>query len=130
MTTVTSFDNVEDMFAHIDSQREAADSRVEGWQEKLTYGDYFIYYERSIGVVIYGFIETLEDDEDKELYAEPHMKHYRPTRCYSRMCPEGEYGDVHVSSVDMIVSKDTFEKARQQNWPSDLTDVVGLVNFQ
>jgi len=126
---VTAFKNVEDMMAHINSQREAADSRVGNWQKDLKEGDCFIRYERSIGIVIYGVVETLED-EDKELYNMPHMKHFRPTRCYSCMCPEGEYGDIHVSNVNIIISKKIFEKAKALRWPNELADVARLVDIQ
>jgi len=130
MTTITSFTNVEDMLEHIGKQRQNADQRVADWQATIKTGDCFLRYERSLGVVIYGYIEEIKDEEDKQLYKEPHMKYFRPTRCFSIMCPEGKYGDVHVSSIDMIVSKETFEKAKNNDWPNDLGEVVDLVDLQ
>jgi hypothetical protein len=127
---ITAFNSFGDMMNHIAAQKDAADARVESWQEDLKEGDCFIRYEHSIGVVIYGVVEALEYDEDKELYAEPHMKNFRPTRCYSYMCPEGEYGDVHVCSVSMIIPKSIFETAKQLGWPSRMGDVAALVDIQ
>ena len=34
-----------------------------------------------------------------EGYQEAHLRHYRFCRCFSVACPEGEVGDVHVSTV-------------------------------
>lgn len=129
MNKVTAFDNFDDMMAHINEERNAADGRVEDWQAALKEDDCFIRYEPSINAVIYGVVEAIYK-EDEKLYAEPHMKHFRPTRCFSFMCPEGEYGDVHVSSVSVIISKEVFEKAKQCGWPSDLDFVRKLVDFQ
>jgi hypothetical protein len=61
-----------------------------------------------------------EEEQDEyqsilELYNEPHMKLYRFTRSFSSVCPGGELGDIHLSTVRKI-SKEEFEKAREEGW--------------
>jgi len=51
-----------------------------------------------------------------EGYTEAHLRHYRFCRCYSVGCPEGELGDVHVSTVLCLVSRAFFEALRQVGW--------------
>jgi len=47
------------------------------------------------GFLVFG--EVLEG------YPEGRLQHYRFCRCYSVACPEGELGDVHVSTIRCIV---------------------------
>jgi len=51
-----------------------------------------------------------------EGYTEAHLRHYRFCRCHSVVCPEGEVGDVHVSTVLCRVSRAFFEAMRQAGW--------------
>ena len=51
-----------------------------------------------------------------EGYTEAHLRHYRFCRCHSVACPEGELGDVHVSTVLCLVSRAFFEAMRQEGW--------------
>jgi len=54
-------------------------------------------------------------------------------RCHSVACPEGELGDVHVSTVRCRISRRFLEQMRQAGWameappasPSDNSDVEG-----
>ena len=69
-------------------------------------------------LTIYGEIIESPFEQDREIFAQPHMKHYRLSRCFSVACPEGEIGDVHVSSIRSLLEKETFELARRSHWPS------------
>jgi hypothetical protein len=68
-------------------------------------------------------VEDLEEDEIDEYdgildsYAQPHMRYYRFTRSFSKACPKGELGDVHLAAVTRQITKDEFETARQAEWP-------------
>jgi hypothetical protein len=51
-----------------------------------------------------------------EGYPEGRPQHYRFCRCFSVVCPEGELGDVHVSTVRCIMSRGLFERLKEQGW--------------
>jgi hypothetical protein len=109
--------DIDEFFEAEKQNRETADSHVEHWQEGLKAGDHFIRVHHDL--IIYGKVEGIKYKEDREVYAQPHMKHYRPTRCYSAICPDGEYGDIHVSTVSTKISPTQFNLAAQMGWPSD-----------
>lgn len=72
--------------------------------------------------------EEMEDEYKYEanLYLEPHMKHYRFSRTYSVLCPDGELGDVHVSTLTRIPSS-VFETARTLKWNVSLGLLWGMI---
>jgi len=125
---IRSFSNLDDLFSAMDADRGHADLKVEPWQENLKPGDFFLRIVD--GVYIYGEVldpalptwenaseEDLEElRESAELYKEDHMKHFRFCRCFSRYCPEGELGDVHVSTVSLFLHSDDFAAAKESNW--------------
>lgn len=125
MTTLQSFDSFEEMMDSIDKSRKAADERVESWQAAVKPGDFFVRMSPAPGLTIYG--EILDPGEDAELYAEPQMKGFRPTRAYSKACPEGEMGDVHVSAIWKLIPRESFEKARELGWPDLLPEQACLL---
>ncbi len=59
---------------------------------------------KDVGLLVFG--EVLEG------CTEAHLRHYRFCRCLSVACPEGEVGDVHVSTVVRRVSRAFFEAMR------------------
>jgi hypothetical protein len=132
---VTAYDSVADMMDAIHSAREKADEQVRPSQAAAKVGDFFVKFFPPEQVIIFGeVLDPVESDrqagadEDelnylRKLYAEPHMKHFRFSRCFSVMCPEGELGDTHVSSILCVIPKEVFEKAREKNWSSDPEDV-------
>ena len=61
--------------------------------------------------------ERAEYDSVRETYADPGMKFYRFTRSYSVVCPRGELGDRHLSTVSRKLTKVEFETARKAGWP-------------
>ena len=117
---IQSFDSTKEMFDEIRQAREAADARVKPWQAAIKLGDHFVRVvmfdaER---LTIYGEIIESPFLQDREIFDQPHMKYYRFSRCFSVACPEGEIGDVHVSTILSLIDKETFELARLTNWPS------------
>jgi len=117
---IQSFDSYEEMFETIHQARKAADARVKPWQAAIKLGDHFVRVDALGGdlLTIYGEVIESPYPEDREVFAQPHMKHYRLTRCFSLACPEGEIGDVHVSTINKLMDKETFELARITGWPS------------
>jgi len=87
---------------------EAADARVKPWQAAVKVGDCFIADSGEEDLLVFG--EVLEG------YTEAHLRHYRFCRCFSVGCPEGEVGDVHVSTILAVVSRAFFEAMRQAGW--------------
>lgn len=84
---------------------QAADERVQEWQKAIKKGDYF-WQETEYEFSIYG--EVLENDYEGEL------QHYRFCKCYSSACPEGEIGDVHLSVISGILTREEFEERMQE----------------
>ena len=80
--------------------REAADNSAQEWQKQIKKGDCFrrLYY----GLEIYG--EVLGD----------YGGNFRICHCYSFVCPEGEIGRVHVSTIDHLIDRQAFEKVRDK----------------
>jgi len=101
------FDSFEEMMEAIERAREEADARVQDWQREIKVGDYF-EKDTPYGFNIYG--EVLEE------YNEPRMKNFRFCKCYSIACPEGELGDVHVSTIKRKMTKDEFEEMKRRGW--------------
>lgn len=113
-------DNLEDFFAAENSAREEADSTVQSFQKRLQAGDCFLRYLPDMDLVIWG--EVIEGQP-----ADATMKNYRYARCYSQICPEGEYGDVHVSSVASAIGRSQFNEGRERGWPSDIEALTEIL---
>ena len=105
---VEFFDSVEEADARLREAMKAADARVRPWQAAIGPGDCFVADSGEEDLLVFG--------EVLEAYAEPHLKHYRLCRCYSAACPEGEVGDVHVSTMLCVIDRGVFELARQHGW--------------
>ena len=106
---IEEFDDLEKAFQKMRQDQQAADSRVQDWQRLVKPGDYFRRYS-SHGFYIYG--EVLEEEEPRE----PGLENYRLCRAYSLACVSGEMGDIHVSIVEKILTKEEFEEAIRRGW--------------
>lgn len=106
--TIQSFKSVDEMFAAIEKAQVIADANVQGWQKTLDPGSYFI--REALGIQI--FCEVLPWPEDEE--DEP--GNYRFCKCYSEMCPEGELGDVHISTAVRRITGEEFRAAKLAGW--------------
>ncbi len=124
---VIPIDNFDEFVKHIQSMRSKRDEEVEAWQQEVTAGDYFVrIYDE---LIIYGRVEELKFEEDRQVFASPHMKNVRSTWCYSQLCDEGEPGNTHVSTMALKITKAQFDSARTMLWPSDLKVVHALLNI-
>ncbi len=106
--SITSFDNLDDMFELMRKDQEEADSRVLPWQAAIQPGNYVA--RPGPGFMVYS--EILEDPEPRE----NGLGHYRFTRSYSFACPHGELGDIHASTIEQVLSQEQFELARRRGW--------------
>ena len=105
---VEFFDTLEAVQARLRRAMKAADARVKLWQAAVKVGDTFVADGGEEDLAVFG--EVLEG------YTEAHLRHYRFCRCYSVACPEGELGDVHVSTILCPVSRAFFEAMRREGW--------------
>lgn len=78
------------------------------WQQELQPRDYVF---RS-GPEFYIFSEILPDPEPRA----KGLEHYRFTRSYSVACVSGELGDIHVSTVEGLLTTEEFETAKSKGW--------------
>jgi hypothetical protein len=125
---------MDDLFELEVEARTAADASVTPSQEALKPGDYCL--REAHGLAIYSEIldaaevilggrdfKDLDPEDQEEVtdtrksYAQPHMRYYRFTRSYSRACPNGELGDIHVSTVKKVLTAVQFQAAREAGWP-------------
>ncbi len=104
-----AFDSLEEMMARLNEQMQRADAHVRPWQARIKTGDYF-RRSSGYGFDIYG--DVLPEEEPRE----PRLRHYRFCNCYSVACPEGEMGDVHVSIIEVLLTKSEFSTAQEQGW--------------
>ena len=107
MIYIQEFSSFEEMMEEIERAMKEADRRVKPWQRKIKVGDYF-EKETPYGFKVY--CEVLDE------YHEPHLKNFRFCRCYSIVCPNGELGDVHVSTVKRRITKEEFEEMKRRGW--------------
>ena len=144
---ITQFDDVEDFFAAEEKARVEADARVQPYQAAVKVGDFVV--RAACGMIIYGEVldpckseepeeglspEDLEEiraemEVERQSWAQPEMKNYRFSRCYSQACPEGELGDFHVSSVLCVIPPVAFKEAQRQGWPMRAEFVKAAANL-
>jgi len=122
---------MEDFFELERRAREAADQKVQPRQAALKVGDFFV--RQAHGLTVYSEVldaaalildgRAVEDltEEEREEYegvrdSYKEMENYRFTRSYSRVCPKGELGDVHVSTVSRVISREEFRAAQKNEW--------------
>lgn len=139
---VESFEKIEDLFAVINANRIGADLRREPWQKELKIGDHVLRYEPSCDIFIYTRLrDPVEDDracgsteEELEgiarLYASPHMEGFRAGLHFSAIVPEGELGDLHVSTVLCKISQAQFDAARAAGWPEKGPGVLTILRME
>ena len=113
---IISFDTFDELIESLDNDREIADSHVKEWQRKLKDGDCF--FRRCDGITIYGYVYKLDILEDANLCKQEHMRNFRFCKCYSKACPDGELGSVHICTIEGIISKKLFETCKALDFPS------------
>jgi len=112
-----SFSTFEEMMDAIEQARIIADGKVKPWQAAVKAGDFFVQ-DTDYGFFIFG--EILQTDE--EFYTTEAGRHYRFCRAFSVACSEGECGDVHVSVISGIITKELFEEIRNRGWNVDIPE--------
>lgn len=130
--TIKTYSSYEEMLAQLQADRAAADALVGPEAAQYKMGGHYARFHPS-GLIIYGeLLDPIQEEKDagadedevefqRQLRAQPHMKNYFYTKSYSRApgCKDGEYGDVHVSAMNLPLTKEEFERARELGWPVD-----------
>ena len=136
----------ENIFTYLDRRAREAYAKSEAWQRELKPGDFYLAFERSAGLWIYGEIQgppevpsldgvdeeqademRAESEFEQRVYRDGVARGFHPAHAFSDACPEGEYGDVHISTITLILTKEQFETARRMSWPNDAERVRVLV---
>jgi len=132
MGHVASFDDFDSLLEAIDQERASADQQVRPFQAVIKAGDHFARAVAGMNddepLVIYGEVIESKSQEDREHYAQPHMQHFRFSKCFSQLCPTGELGDTHVSTM-IPISPTQFALAKERGWPSDSSTVTLILNL-
>lgn len=125
---IKSYESLEEMMEDLAKATEEANANSKDWQNSLKPGDKVVRYES--GFFIYSEIldpvaeeKAAGADEDElnyveNLYKSSHMQGYRFAKSYSVACAEGEYGDIHISTVLSKLSNEQFEFAKSNDWPA------------
>jgi hypothetical protein len=103
------YKSFEEMMEAERSAQKAAAVRTADWQKRISNGHCFASIS-PYGFPIFG--EVLDDYRSES----PEIRYYRLCDCYSIACPEGEKGDVHISTIDALVTKNAFNAARKMGW--------------
>ena len=107
--TIESFESFDEMWHYLHEQKETADAQVQPWQCEAKSGDFF--RKRSeCDFPIYGMI--FREEEPRE----PGLENYRFAKCYSIACPQGELGDIHVSTIERLLTESEFLGAWKRRW--------------
>jgi hypothetical protein len=124
---VIGFDNIDDLFAFMASNRQAAIAAMTPEQQAITYG---CFWMRTDSSPMFGYVMTLAEieaaernagSEDDELEATirnmeaNHDDGYRFGWVYSIVTPDGELGTTHCSTM-MPISEIEFLAARDAGW--------------
>jgi len=123
---IIPFDDFEKALEAIQRGKEAANARVQPWQEKMQVGDCYILVWGDL--TIYGEIIESPYKEDQKLLARPENRYLRFVRAFSKVCPDGEISTEHVANFALRISKDDVEWAREHNWPGILDYLIEKFN--
>jgi len=110
---ITFYDSTEEMLDDLGQAMQEADEKVKPWQAEIKKGDYF-WQETEYGFKIYGKVLNnaylVSPSDEEGISGEKHLRNYRFCKCYSEACPEGETGDVHMSVIGGLLTREEFEE--------------------
>jgi hypothetical protein len=129
---ITFYGSDEEMWEDLRRAMKEADSRVTEEQKRYRPGD-IVLSDSGYGFPIFNEIQDIEklvkknlekygdDYEDEgidalDLYREPHMRYYCFSKSYSEACPEGEFGDFHISQGLYRIPREVFEEVKKSGF--------------
>jgi len=118
---IKGYDGWDEIMAEEIGAQEVARTRARAHHikvEDLKHGDHFICVREDLGFVIFGEVIEHFDEypEEAEKIAEFRARGYVFGRCYSELCPQGELGDTHLTTISVKVSRAVFERAKANGW--------------
>jgi hypothetical protein len=132
-----AFDSLESAFAAMARNERIANNQVLDEQRSITWGCCFLrlYPDDYAGetLAIFGIIPDYDAHQaelrrlcanDNEYayeittHEDLYERGYRVGQCYSVVCPDGEYGSTHISTMQKI-TPELFELARRCDWVLD-----------
>lgn len=128
---VQGFDSYEDMQTALVQALAEANDRAKTHPVKidqLEHGSKLVVFELDYGLTIYGMVSDTVDPEfapsltadeitsDEASIARGRLRGFVNARCYSVVCPAGEVGDTHVTSICRLISDEASEAARARGW--------------
>jgi hypothetical protein len=113
------FNTIEEMLEYLEEARKQGLEKAKGHHLKVSdfkHGDHFVRLH-PCGVMIFGeVLEHTDYPEDSATIKTGRISGYVYARCYSTLCPEGEFGDTHITMIQSKIPKDLFELARVNGW--------------
>jgi hypothetical protein len=122
------------LFRDLENARDEADARATDWQRALVPGDKIAFRAAPDLVVVSEILDPATDadpeevEEVRDLYASPHMVGYRFSRGYSAIVPNGELGDIHVSTAQVKLTERQFGEFKTLGFPSDEETVTRILS--
>lgn len=132
MVEIQIFNSFREMMEAEQKAREAADARVRPWQLRarsgdilvsLPYDDLPVFHElldneKMVKEYLWKYGDSFEKEGiyTLDIYNEPHMKNYRFCRNYSKLVPQGELGDIHLSVTIGKISRECFNDLREKGF--------------
>lgn len=136
---VKSYRNFKELIDGWEKDQLAADVGVQDWQRSAKPGDHFLTLPLCGVKVLPVFVEIIDPMDwwvkkgvvsalqlsgealeeytaELEIYKKPHMVNYRLTRSFSVQCPNGEMGDVHVSTLVKPLTSIEWMIFRRHAW--------------
>lgn len=119
MTNIREFDTIEEMLEYLEEARKQGLENAKKRHLKvsdLKHGDHFVRLHES-GILIFGeVLEHTDFPEDAESIMSSRLNGYVYGRCYSILCPEGEFGTTHITMIQSKIPKDLFDLAQANGW--------------
>lgn len=125
---IVSFGSMDEMLDYMDRQEKEANERAHPVQRAIHYGDHVLRHHE--GFMVFGWLpekdEVMkgEDRATQKMLGANFERGYRYGKWFSELCPEGEWGDSHVSNLWPIRAEE-FKDARDTFW-----DTRRIVNSQ
>lgn len=122
-------DDIDDFFRAEQMAQGFAAAKIKPWQRDLKPGDHFVRF--SNGIAIYSKVMPIfeEDAEGEETDVEKSQadSDFRFTKSYSAACPDGELGDVHISTVFKQITEGEFKSFQSRGWPHRKNVVLAVL---
>lgn len=124
------FDSFEQACEFMENAAKEANQMLASRQKEITWGSYWVRFEPTEQLIIFGHVYTMRElvdgerkagaDEDElftimQTVKNAHDRGFLFGDAYSVWCPEGELGDTHRSTV-WPITEEQFKEAKTYQW--------------